>query len=357
MNISRDNYEAYFLDFIEGRLSPEQEEVLRRFLKFNPDLDEELAAFEIHAITAPHLPFQGKESLKKEFPGDGTSVNDANFDMYCIAFLEGDLDNRQQAGFEAYLAAHPGRARELEVYKATFMTPAPVPYPQKNRLKHRGLRLTNWRFMVPVAAAASIALMVLLYGPSTPPAVEVASVVEPEQAEKQPVTEQEEQQPEVKQVQATFNMVRKTNSPVPVSDYTERQQQRMEREKSEAQEQLEQTAASGRIARFDLRKQQLDLVDVQYDQLHQEIIQPPTINKSSLSILALARYQAQKASRIMEEEDALIWSIASSGLKELNRITGSETTLMASRDEEGAISGIQFKSRFLNVTAPIARDE
>jgi hypothetical protein len=357
MNINRNNYEAYFLDFIEGRLSPEQEEVLRRFLKFNPDLDQELTAYEIQAISKPHLRFPGKEFLKKEFPVEGTHVRDANFDMYSIAFLEGDLDKAQQARFEAYLAQHPEKKRELETFKATFLDPAPVTYPQKDRLKHRGTRLYNWRFLVPLAAAASITLMILLYAPSSPPAVEVASVVEPEQVEKQPVTETEPEQQTVKPVQATFNMVRKTNSPVPVSDYRERQQQRLEREKSELEQQQDQSTDSPRIARVDLRKQQMDTPDVQYDQLMPQVIQPLSVNKSSLSFLALARYQAQKASRIMEEEDALLWSIASSGLKELNRITGSETTLMASRDEDGAISGIQFKSRFLNVTAPIARDE
>ncbi|MDF1571501.1 MAG: hypothetical protein P1P82_07795 [Bacteroidales bacterium] len=357
MNINRNNYEAYFLDFIEGRLSPEQEAVLRRFLKFNPDLAQELTAFELHTVAAPHLPFPKKESLKKELPVGETGVNDASFDMYCVAFLEGDLSENQREAFEAYLAQHPVRKKELEAFKATYLVPARVAYPHKGRLKHRNIRLTNWRIMFPVAAAAAITLMMLLRVPYMQPTVEVASLVEPEQAEKQPDVEKEEKQPEVKPVQATFNMVRKTNSPVPVSDYSERQQERLEQQQKEAGEQQEQTGDSRRIAGVDLRKQQADDVDVQYDQLHPEIIRPPAINNSSLSLFALARYQVQKATRIMEEEDALLWSIASSGLQELNRITGSETQLMASRNEEGAISGIQFKSRFLNVTTPIAQNE
>jgi len=354
MNINRNNYEAYFLDLIEGRLSPEQEEVLRRFLKFNPDLAEELAAFEIHTVTAPHLPFPGKDSLKKELPVGETGVNDASFDMYCIAFLEGDLSENQRVAFEAYLSRNPGREKELEAFKATYLVPPSVTYPHKGRLKHRNVRLTNWRIMVPVAAAAAITLMILLRAPDVQQPVQVASVVEPEQAEKQPEAEKEDNKPELKPVQASFNMVRKTNSPVPVSDYSERQQERLERQKDQAKEQ---PGESRRIAGVDLRRQQEDHVDVQYDQLRPEIIRPPTINSSSLSLFALARYQAQKATQIMEEEDALLWSIASSGLQGINRITGSETQLMASRDEEGAISGIQFKSRFLNVTAPIARNE
>jgi hypothetical protein len=74
-------------------------------------------------------------------------------------------------------------------------------------------------------------------------------------------------------------------------------------------------------------------------------------------LIDLARYRVRKATETIEEEDALLWSLASNGLKELNRIRGTETELMASRNEQGEISGIQFRSRFLNVTAPVNRNE
>ncbi len=351
MNINRDNYEAYFLDFIEGRLSPDQEEVLRRFLKFNPDLEAEMEDIDLLKIEPSHHSFPGKNLLKKELPGSDTEVSDGNFDMFCIAYIEGDLTAKQRQIFEAYLQQYPAKRSEFEACKATILKPETVPFPHKSRLKQRSrMHLSVWRIMVPVAAAAAIALMVIFRVPATQSAIEVAAVVEPEIIEKQPIEEKKEKQP----TQATFNMVRKTNAPVPVSDYKEKQQ---EREQQKAENPEKQQQESPRIASVDLRKLQTDPIHVEYDQIRQEIIQPPTINSSSLSILALAQYQAQKASQIMEEEDALLWSLASSGLKELNRIAGSETKLMASRDEDGSISGIRFQSRFLNVTTPIARDE
>lgn len=371
MNINRDNYEAYFLDFIEGRLSPEQEEVLHRFLKFNPDLEAELASFQLHEIDATHVPFPGKDSLKKEPPADGITVNEANFDMFCIAWLERDLSEAQRKSFETYLAEHPEKEKELQAFKATFLEPVQIEYPHKSRLKHRRTPLIDWRIMVPVAAAAAIALMVILNGPATQTTMEVATVTGPDQAgsaqtdpeqvvplenEEQPVQVEEDQQRAVPQVQqATFNMVRKTNSPVPVSDFTDEEKVQLQ-EQNNRQEKQAQSEISPRIAGLELGKKPSDPIPVRYDQIRAESIRPPAINSSSLSILALARYQAQRASQIMEEEDALLWSLASSGIREINRITGSETQLMASRDEDGAISGIRFKSRFLNVTAPIDRD-
>ncbi|MFN2396974.1 MAG: hypothetical protein ABR597_14940, partial [Bacteroidales bacterium] len=94
MKINRDNYEARFLDFAEGRLSPEQEEELHRFLKFNPDLEEELRLFSIHNLLPQSYSYPGKEALKKEYPSGMDAVTRANFDMYCIAYLEKDLTEK-----------------------------------------------------------------------------------------------------------------------------------------------------------------------------------------------------------------------------------------------------------------------
>ena len=131
MNINRDNYEAIFLDFIEGRLSSSEEELLQRFLQFNPDLEEELNSFELHEFSAERVTFSGKDSLKKEMPEDGNGVTDSNFDMYCIAYIEGDLDQEQRQVFEQYLDDHPERAVELTAYRTTIIQPAEVQFPKK----------------------------------------------------------------------------------------------------------------------------------------------------------------------------------------------------------------------------------
>lgn len=44
--INEDNYEAWFLDHLEGRLSAKQAEILAEFLEARPDLRAELDAAE-----------------------------------------------------------------------------------------------------------------------------------------------------------------------------------------------------------------------------------------------------------------------------------------------------------------------
>ena len=46
MNIGRDNYESYFMDYLDGKLDTVQVEVLMSFLEFNPDLKQELEGLE-----------------------------------------------------------------------------------------------------------------------------------------------------------------------------------------------------------------------------------------------------------------------------------------------------------------------
>jgi hypothetical protein len=61
--ITRHNYEAFFLDFIEGNLSEAQENGLKQFLKENPDLANELEDFESVSIK-PSSDERNWQSLK-----------------------------------------------------------------------------------------------------------------------------------------------------------------------------------------------------------------------------------------------------------------------------------------------------
>lgn len=46
MKITRDNYESWFLDYLEGNLEEGMKEAFQEFLRHHPDLQEELRQFE-----------------------------------------------------------------------------------------------------------------------------------------------------------------------------------------------------------------------------------------------------------------------------------------------------------------------
>jgi hypothetical protein len=93
MNINRNNYEVYIIDYFDGKLDPVQTAELMYFLSQNPDLEYEFNAFENLKMPESQIKFNDKEVLKKEY-ADVKSVTDINFEEFCIAEIEGDLDEK-----------------------------------------------------------------------------------------------------------------------------------------------------------------------------------------------------------------------------------------------------------------------
>ncbi len=99
MTISRDNYEVFFLDYIEGNLRAEMHEELQLFLQSNPDLAAELEEMQIfqeqHDFTIGNeeFSFDDKNALKKT---ESTAQEDL-IDELLAKELEGDLIKEEKA--------------------------------------------------------------------------------------------------------------------------------------------------------------------------------------------------------------------------------------------------------------------
>lgn len=171
MKITRDNYESWFLDYLEGLLDEGMTDDFIRFVLENPDLKEELTAFEAIPLQAPEMVFEEKEKLKKEIfdlPEE--------FDHAAIAHMEGDLDTPTKKHFEEYLQHHPVKQNEAGLYQLTRLVPdSSVVYPGKNKLYHTPVIrvMMNWTMRVAagllVAALAYAVLdhQVVIPGPGT----------------------------------------------------------------------------------------------------------------------------------------------------------------------------------------------
>ena len=164
MNIHRENYELYFLDFLEGKLDEEQLRQLRLFLLENPDLAEELEGIE-KVNLAPHdHPYSiDKNTLRKKvIPVDG--IDEQTLESYLVAYLENDLTETDRASVEKFLQLNPSYQYDLELLLSTVSQPdGSVVYPHKERLKHWKLVVfINWRYGI--AAAAALVLLFLGWG-------------------------------------------------------------------------------------------------------------------------------------------------------------------------------------------------
>jgi len=137
MRINRNNYEEYFLIYLEGQLSQEETAQLQLFLKQNPELESELnemASMVVKPDKKIRYPF--KEDLKVEFIESGGEINHQNIQLYCIAFLENDLSPADCNKFGKYLQKHPRANEILNSFRQIKLTPEPeIQFPAKKRLK------------------------------------------------------------------------------------------------------------------------------------------------------------------------------------------------------------------------------
>lgn len=116
MDITRENYETWFVDYLEGNLD---ESVVDRFIEFlqeNPDLREELKLFESVTAVPEQLTFKPKNKLYKSKYDREEEFNEA-----AIAEIEGDLDNEEKAFFEKYLDTHPEKQKDHELFEKTIL--------------------------------------------------------------------------------------------------------------------------------------------------------------------------------------------------------------------------------------------
>ncbi len=66
MNINRNNYETFFILYIDNELSVQEKNAVDVFIQQNPDLKEELAMFQQSVVVPEAISFSGKDGLLKK---------------------------------------------------------------------------------------------------------------------------------------------------------------------------------------------------------------------------------------------------------------------------------------------------
>lgn len=152
--IDRTNYEIWFTDFLDGKLTPAQQQALNTFLAQNPDLAEELSEFA--ATDMPTLAADAVDAplpLKKQIVPVGT-VHEANFEDAFIAAHEGDLTPEGKKDLDLFLQKNPFLHADYELFGKARVASAET-MPRKNRLKHTPAVISIFRY----SAAASVLLL------------------------------------------------------------------------------------------------------------------------------------------------------------------------------------------------------
>lgn len=153
---NRENYEIWFVDFMEGNLDKTQLKALAQFLEKNPDLASELEGVKKLTFEAAEpVVFEHKSALKKQ------PLDDANaFETACLNFIEGNGTAVENALLLEYTRTHPAKEKELHQYKKTILTAdASVVFPHKEKLYKKSRIVAFYTYARYAAAVILIGLL------------------------------------------------------------------------------------------------------------------------------------------------------------------------------------------------------
>jgi hypothetical protein len=141
MKINRDNYEAYFLDYHEGQLSPEMVEEVLMFVELNPDLKIIFDEFEAVSLVADQdIVFEKKSSLKKNQVFATSQVNELNYEEYLVAELEGLLNAEQLASIEEFISINPQFEKDRRLFALAHLSSEDkIVFEDKESLKQKAI--------------------------------------------------------------------------------------------------------------------------------------------------------------------------------------------------------------------------
>jgi hypothetical protein len=157
MDIDRSNYEIWLIDWLDGKLNSLQVEELKLYLEQNPDIREEFEDLTPINLLPGEISFPHKEHLKKS-PSD---ISVSQFEYLCIAYLENDLNDNQQAELLEIVSRYPDRKKTFDLIQKTIL-----PRERKD-YKHKTLLLKRTAFqklirlsVIGLSTAAAIAIII-----------------------------------------------------------------------------------------------------------------------------------------------------------------------------------------------------
>lgn len=163
--INRNNYETYFLLYVDGELCSEEKVAVERFVAENPDLAEELALFQSTLLQPEdNLIFEGKEALLKK---EGQDISLNNYEEWFLMYTDNELSVEQKMQVELFVLQHPSLQREFEWLQQTRLPAETMVFANKELLYRREASgkspVFYLRWMRYAAAAAVIGIMATVW--------------------------------------------------------------------------------------------------------------------------------------------------------------------------------------------------
>jgi hypothetical protein len=353
MDISRQNYEQYFVDYLDGKLNDEQVGILMSFLEFNPDLKEEFADIEKMCLAPDEIKFSGKAKLLKS-ESDLVEENILkDFDMYCISSIERDIADEDEEILQAIVWDDPDKEHTYMLYQSTRLLPDESSiYPGKARLKKRFIPLPN-RIILPAAAAVAALLIIIQVFTGKGP--EVYNVTQTYQSTETSNDNQEISSPPAMLAQTpekapSLSREEKSTGKSPVSNGTKLEKGSHMADRSIAD--VEENTSRASI--------QLSRIESKYISGLGEL--NSSNEETSPNHLALKQTNRQpgngRSTEISDDNPKLsLWILADASVRGLNSVAEDEYHLDRKKDKNGKTRRITFDTPVFGISAPLRKSD
>jgi hypothetical protein len=344
-NININNYEIYFIDYIDGKLTPNEQEELLLFLNQNPILAKELINISELKLIPENIIYSGKRNLKRELLDKGDGMSKA--EMLIISDLEGDLSENEAQELKLLKSNDNDVATTAEIIIKTKLTPNPKEvFGEKSRLKRTALLGINYHTLNTFSRiAASIIVLIgltavlntLVFNPKSEALVINNNNINNDIKEP-------------REIELPFNGVAKDSS--------------IRHTESIAGKYIKPTNDSKVVVKEESIRTEVELsyISRREPKFATNTISVVTLNKSTLlgvdqflnSITPPNQHNSENLSTQSTKEFGL-FELAQLGVKKISDMTGSSAKLEGERDEKGKLIRVNFETSLFAISTPIAK--
>jgi len=157
--INLENYEEYFLLYVDNELTEAEKAAVELFISQHPELKEEWMMLMDTKLEPEDIRMDLKKDLYRSEKTEG--INESNYETFQLSWLDNELSDIERQAIETYTSQHPEAAANFDLLGKTKLPVEEISFPDKSVLyrsaeKPATVISINW-YRMAVAAAILIA--------------------------------------------------------------------------------------------------------------------------------------------------------------------------------------------------------